>query len=153
LGHGGVVDLEHLAVAERHAVAHARRGGDEVDLELALQPLLHNLQVQQAQEAAAEAEAERDRVLRFEVEGAVVQPQLFERVAQHAVFVRFPPDTARRTPSASSPQSPAAARRRWGRRRVIVSPILASDTVLMLANRKPTSPAESSSQGIGLGDW
>ena len=33
----------------------------------------------------------------------------------------------------------------------MVSPILASETVLMLAKRKPTSPADSSSHGSGLG--
>ena len=37
-------------------VAHARRGGDQVDLELALQPLLDDLQMQQAQKAAAKTE-------------------------------------------------------------------------------------------------
>ncbi len=36
---------------------------------------------------------------------------------------------------------------------MMVSPILASETVLMLAKRKPTSPAESSSQGVALGAW
>ena len=45
--------------------------------------------MQQAEESAAEAEAERDGIFRLEVEGAVVQPQLFERVAQQAVLVRF----------------------------------------------------------------
>ena len=45
--------------------------------------------MQQAEEAAAEAEAQRHRVLRLEAEGAVVEAQLFERVAQQAVLVRF----------------------------------------------------------------
>ena len=36
---------------------------------------------------------------------------------------------------------------------MIVSPIFASETVLILANINPASPAVSSSQGIGLGDW
>src|SRR5471030_2119544 len=34
---------------------------------------------------------------------------------------------------------------------MMVSPILASDTVLILANTKPTSPACNSSQGVALG--
>ena len=86
---GRVIDFDHFARRGGDAVAHAGRGGDQVDIELALQPLLHDLQVQQAQEAAAEAEAQRHRILRLEVEGAVVEPQLFERVAQQAVLVRF----------------------------------------------------------------
>ena len=60
----GRVDLDHLAVGRRHAVAHAGRGRDEVEVELALEPLLHDLHVEQAEEAAAEAEAERDRDFR-----------------------------------------------------------------------------------------
>ena len=62
LGHlGRVLDLDHLAIgaAQHHLVHHARRGGDQVLVELALQALLHDLHVQQAQEAAAEAEAQR----------------------------------------------------------------------------------------------
>ena len=58
------------------------RGGDEVEVVLALQPLLDDLHVQQAEEAAAEAEAERLRGLRLEGEGGVVEPQLLQRVAQ-----------------------------------------------------------------------
>jgi hypothetical protein len=55
---GGVIDLEHFAGRGGDAIAHARRGGDQVDIELALQALLHDFQVQQAEESAAEAEAE-----------------------------------------------------------------------------------------------
>jgi len=43
----------------RDLVDHRRRGRDEVEVELALQPLLDDFEVQQAEEAAAEAEAER----------------------------------------------------------------------------------------------
>jgi hypothetical protein len=35
---------------------------------------------------------------------------------------------------------------------VIVSPIFASDTVLMFATTKPTSPTPSSSTGIAFGE-
>ena len=55
-----IVDLDHLAVGQRHAIADAGRGGDQVDLEFALQALLDDLHVKQPEEAAAEAEAERD---------------------------------------------------------------------------------------------
>jgi hypothetical protein len=50
------------------AVAHAGRGGDQIDIELALQALLHDFQMQQAEEAAAEAEAQRDGIFRLEAE-------------------------------------------------------------------------------------
>ena len=83
------VDLHDLAVGRRHAVQHARRGRDQVHVELALEPLLDDLHVQQAEEAAAEAEAERDRRLRLEEERRVVQPQLLERLAQLRVAMPF----------------------------------------------------------------
>ena len=41
------------------AVAHAGRGGDDIQIELAFQPLGDDLHVQQAKEAAAETEAQR----------------------------------------------------------------------------------------------
>ena len=72
----------------RDAVAHAGRGGDEVEIELALQPLLNDLHVQQAEEAAAKTKAQRDGIFRLEDERAVVEPQLFQRVAQQRVLVR-----------------------------------------------------------------
>ena len=84
---GRAVDLAHLAVGRRHPVEHARRGRDQVHVELALETLLHDLHVQQAEEAAAEAEAERRRGLGLEEERRVVEPQLLERLAQLAVVV------------------------------------------------------------------
>ena len=54
-----IVNLDLAAVAQLHLVDHRRRGRDQVEIELALQPLLDDFQVQQAEEAAAEAEAER----------------------------------------------------------------------------------------------
>jgi hypothetical protein len=45
------------------AVLDARRGGDQRQAELALEALLHDLHVEQAEEAAAEAEPERTRRL------------------------------------------------------------------------------------------
>ena len=80
------VDLLHHAVGRGHAVEHARRGRDQVHVELALEPLLDDLHVQQPEEAAAEAEAQRRRRLRLEEERRVVQPQLLERVAQLRVL-------------------------------------------------------------------
>ncbi len=79
------IDLGNLAVGRRHAVTHARGGGDQVEIEFALKPFLDDLHVQQAEEAAAETETERGRRFRLKKERSVVQPQLFHRVAK--VFV------------------------------------------------------------------
>ena len=86
---GRVVDLDDVAVGGGDAIEHARRGGDQVEVELALEPLLDDLHVQQAEEAAAEAEAERDRGLGLEDEARVVEAQLLERVAQLVVVRRL----------------------------------------------------------------
>ncbi len=43
---------------------------------------MHDLHVQEPEEAAAEAEAQRDRRLRFEVERRIVERELLERIAQ-----------------------------------------------------------------------
>jgi hypothetical protein len=66
-------------------IDHARRGGDKVEVELALQPLGDDLEMQQAEEAAAEAEAQRRRAFGLERERRVVEaefrhgfPQVFE---------------------------------------------------------------------------
>ena len=75
----------------------------EVQVELALEPLLDDLHVQQAEEPAAEAEPERRRRLGLEEERRVVQPQLLERLAQLGVLASLRPGRGRRRPSASVP--------------------------------------------------
>ena len=50
-------------VGESDSVAHTGSGGDEVEVKLALQALLNNLHVKQAQEATAESETQSDRTL------------------------------------------------------------------------------------------
>ena len=82
----------------RDVVAHARRGRDQVQVVLALQPLLDDLQMQQPEKAAAESKTQRNRRLGLEREARIVQPQLFERVAQHARVHASPPCTGRQTP-------------------------------------------------------
>ena len=79
---GGVLHLDGLALGRHHSEPHAGGGDDQRQVELALEPLLHDLEVQHAEEAAAEAVAERERGLRLEVEGGVVQAELLERVAE-----------------------------------------------------------------------
>src|SRR6185295_14265993 len=60
---------------------------DEVARVLALEPLLDDLHVQQAEEAAAEPEAERHRAFGLEREARVVQMQLVERLAQQRIVL------------------------------------------------------------------
>ena len=81
-----VVDTDERAVRLRDLVYDRGQGGDEVEVELALEPLLRDLHVQHTQEAAAEAEAEGDGALRLEGEGGVVELELFEGLAQVGVL-------------------------------------------------------------------
>jgi hypothetical protein len=59
----GLSISSHRAVAHQHLVDDGGRRRDQVHVVLALEPLLHDVHVQQAQEAAAEAEAQRLRHL------------------------------------------------------------------------------------------
>ena len=82
-----VVDDLDVAVRRVREVLDVRRGRDEREVVLALEPLAHDLHVQQPEEAAAEAEAERARGLGLVGERRVVEPQLLERLAQVGVLV------------------------------------------------------------------
>ena len=82
----GFSTMHHRAVVQLDLVDDAGRGGDQVLVELALQALLHDLHVQQAQEAAAEAEAQRLADLGLVVQRAVVELELLQRVAQLVVL-------------------------------------------------------------------
>src|SRR5690606_2729097 len=79
---GGVVDLARRAVGQQHLVDHARRGGDEIEIIFAGEPLLDDLEVEEAEEAAAEAEAQRRARLHLEAEAGVVEPEPGEALAQ-----------------------------------------------------------------------
>ena len=83
---GGAVDFLHHAVGRGHAVQDAGRGRDQVLIELALEPLLDDFHVEQAQESAAKPETQRGRCFRFEEERGVVQAQLLERLTQLGVL-------------------------------------------------------------------
>src|SRR5262249_9582813 len=85
---GRIVHVHDFAIGLGHVIANARRGGDEVEPELALQTLLNDLHVQEAEKAAAKAKAQRGRALRFEEERRIVEPQLFQGFAQRRVLVR-----------------------------------------------------------------
>ncbi len=77
------------AVAQQHLVDDGGRRRDQVHVVFALEPLLHDVHVQQTEEAAAKAEAQRLRDFRLVVKRRVVQLELVERVAQRLVLVRL----------------------------------------------------------------
>src|SRR5687767_4314852 len=52
-----VVHIDDAAAAKCHAVTHAGRGGDEIDLKLAFETFLHDLEMEQAEKTTAETEA------------------------------------------------------------------------------------------------
>ena len=58
-GHsGGVIDIEPLFLGGHHLVGDIGHGGDDILVKLAVEALLDDLHMEQAEEAAAEAEAE-----------------------------------------------------------------------------------------------
>ncbi len=83
-----VVDFDQFAVGFGDLVAHAGRGGDEVEVEFALQALLNDFHVEQAEKAAAEAEAQGDGTFRLEEKRGIVEAKFFEGFAQLRVLVR-----------------------------------------------------------------
>ena len=90
VGHfGRVLDHDHFAIGLDHLVDHAGGGGDEVLVKFALQALLHDFHVQQAQETAAKAKAQRLRDFGLVVQRCVVELEFFKGVAQAVVLVGF----------------------------------------------------------------
>ena len=74
-------------LVERHVELDRRHRREQLEVVLALQALAHDVHVQQPEEAAAEAEAERVGGLRLPRQRGVVERQLLERVAQVRVAV------------------------------------------------------------------
>ena len=88
VGHvGRVVDRDHGPVGQRDLELHRRHRRHQLEVVLALQPLADDVHVQQAEEAAAEAEPERVGGLRLPGQRRVVERQLLERVAQLGIVV------------------------------------------------------------------
>src|SRR3546814_11601793 len=61
---------------------------DVCSSDLARQPLLNDLEVEQAQKAAAEAEAQCRRAFHLERGARIVQPQLLDALAQFLEIIR-----------------------------------------------------------------
>ncbi len=79
---GRVVDGDGLTGLELEFVDNARRGGDQVQVVLALQALLDDLHVQHAEEAAAETEAQRIGAFRRVLQRRVIEGQLLQRLTE-----------------------------------------------------------------------
>ena len=128
---GGVINLLHRAVGESDAIDDARVSRDDVHAVFAAQALLDNLQMQQAEEPAAEAKPQCHRRFGLVHKRRVVQLQLGQvglemfvvsgvnRVdpAEHHGWISL---------------KPGSAGDGW-RASVIVSPIFTSRGLLILA--------------------
>ena len=82
----GVIHLDHAAVSLIDMVNNTGQGGDQIQVELPLQPLLDDLHMKHSQKAAAEAEAQGHGALRLEGQGGVVELELFQSVPQVGVL-------------------------------------------------------------------
>ena len=132
-------------------VAHGRRGDDQVEVVLALEPLLDDLAVQEAEEAAAEAEAERGARLGLVAERRVVEPELLERGLQVLVVLgvhRVEPAEHHRLHLAEAGQRPRRAAAR-GRDRVADPDLV--EALDARRSRCPPRRAESDSTRRGWG--
>ena len=79
--------VHHLALGGVHFIGYVGDSGYHVHVELPVKPLLHDLQMEQAEETAAEAEAQGQGGLGLEDEGRIVELELLQRRAQILVFV------------------------------------------------------------------
>ena len=84
---GGVLDGDDLAGAKLDLVLDAGGGGEQAEVVLPLKALDDDLEVEQPEEAAAEAEPERGRRLGLVDERGVVEGEAFEGLAQLLVLV------------------------------------------------------------------
>ena len=82
----GVIYLDHGSVGLVDVVDDGGQGGDKIQIELPLQTLLNDLHVEHTEEAAAEAEAQRNGGFRLEGQGGVVELELLQRVPQVGVL-------------------------------------------------------------------
>ena len=130
---------------------HRRHRRHQLEVVLALEALAHDVHVQQAEEAAAEAEAERVGGLGLPRQRRVVERELLERVAQVRVVVGVDREQAaedHRLDVAVAGQRLAS--RRAAPRVVSVSPtrscvtsLMPGDQVADLARRAARRPASS----------
>ncbi len=83
IGHAaGVMHLRHVSLLVIDVVGNVRHCGDHVHVELPVEAFLHDLHVQQSEEAATESESQCQRRLRLEGQRGIVQLQFLQRRAQ-----------------------------------------------------------------------
>ena len=146
------IDLGDLAVCSRHAIPHARRGRDQVEIKLAFEPFLHDLHVQQAEKIRSESRNPRAvDDSGSKKNDASFKPQLFHRIAKVFVLRRIDRVKPRENHRLYFLKAGKWSFHRAEPHSVIVSPICTSATVLIDAVRKPTSPGPSSFIGVGRG--
>src|SRR6202040_889127 len=74
IGHvNGIMDLNPFSIGQQNLVDHRWSGGDQIEVEFALQPLLDDFQVKQPNKAAAKPEPERRAGLHLEGEARIVE--------------------------------------------------------------------------------
>ena len=134
-----------------HAIDDARRRGDQVDIELALEPLADDLEMQQPEKAAAEAEAERGRGLHLVGEARIVEAELADRLAQILELARIDRKQAAEHHRLRRLEAGERRRRRGFFSSVTVSPTRVSATCLIEAVKKPISPGPSAVAHLLLG--
>ncbi len=81
-----IIDHQHRAVYHHDPIDDGRRSGDQAEAELPLEPLTYDIHMQEAKKTAAKSKAQRLRGLRLISERGIVQPELFERVAQGLIL-------------------------------------------------------------------
>src|SRR5690348_1458906 len=82
----GIVHFDGFVGCRRDAVTHAGGGGDEVNVEFALEALLDDFHVQEAKEAAAEAETQSGGVFGFVEKSGVVELEFSQGVAKEFII-------------------------------------------------------------------
>ena len=83
---GRVVNPALLPVGQLELVHNARQGGDNIEIELPLEPLLYDLHMQKPEEPAPETKPQRNRGFGFKRKGGIVELQLFKRIPQVGIF-------------------------------------------------------------------
>ena len=83
IGHvGGVMQFNHRPVIHMQVVNHRRRGGNQVDIKLALDALADNFQMQKPQKTAAKTKTQRRAGFHFIIETRIIEPQFRHGFAQ-----------------------------------------------------------------------
>ena len=84
---GRAIDIDDFFRRGFHFVDNRRRGGNQIQVVFAFQTLLDDFHVQQAEEATAEAEAQRRGTFRLIEQRRIVQAQFTERITEGFIII------------------------------------------------------------------